>query len=108
MVTLLSVMHVGGPRQILGNDERHACKDDLELALLLYAAWSGANKTQRAEWQRTGIMRHDLFEKQIKPAREALLQPLMPWNRQEERPIDFALLDKVRILCAHYLLFETR
>lgn len=199
MATLLAIMHLGGPQQLLYWDDewdaitsrsvyrlhqhlKQGCKDDIELALKLYAAWSetayhghsfiptwamravwltyripplpasleetlgdtlfsfkkaisnvleiesfehlaeqygikelatdwlAATKTafqqaRREAWSRAYYVNHGLLTFSVEPERERLLSELTI-NKKivERRPINFDLLERVRIIFAYYMV----
>lgn len=199
MATLLAIMHLGGPQQLLYWDDewdaitshsvyrlhqhlKQGCKDDIELALKLYEAWSatshhghsfvpawamravwqayripplpaiveetlgdtlfsfkklisnvldvesfehlaeqygvkelasswlGETKTafqqaRREAWARAYYVNHGLLAFSVEPERERLLSELTI-NKKivERRPINFDLLERVRIIFAHYMV----
>lgn len=80
-----------------------ACKDDVELCLKLYQAWANGDSWEggRRAWSDMFMVNHEIFEELIHPEREQLLSLLSKHKKEDERrPIDFDLLDRLRIVMA--------
>lgn len=202
MATLLAILSVGGPQRLLYKDPNwdaathHAvqrihttlaqgCRDDIELALKLYAAWSQVHyeqqllvlpsaltrtwyprrlpsfstemrklldtraaqfiqdamqatefahfhslvdsyglqevaetwlaetqkvflQAQQEAWANTYFIHHALLRTTVEPERERLLIDLEVNKKEEERrPINFDLLDRVRLLFAYFSCYLT-
>jgi HrpA-like RNA helicase/rRNA processing protein Krr1/Pno1 len=70
----------------------------------LVTAESAFRKAERRAWGRTFFVNDSLFEDKIEPERNALQDALSGHKKEEERrPVDFDLLDKVRIVMAYCL-----
>lgn len=78
------------------------CKDDLELKLKIYSIWSEA-KT-REDRERLGklfFIDAEQIKRDVVPARNEFLQMLSLGKKSEEdRPINFEMLDRLRIILA--------
>ncbi len=120
MATVLPMMKLGGRRGLLlwgrGWDAatKHAvsrihrslaegCQDDLEFCLKLYAAWEGSPEDEnynRAAWARHFFVNERTMRK-VAQERDNLLRSLSVHKKSiKTRPIDFDLLDRVRIVFA--------
>lgn len=90
------------------------CHDDIEFCLKLYSLWcdppgseklKGKEKEEvRKAWAKANFVNHVVFTEDIEPERETILNALYGHKKdQSYRPIDFTLLDRVRILLAYCL-----
>ncbi|MFW6116762.1 MAG: helicase-related protein, partial [bacterium] len=61
-------------------------------------------RARRKAWARAFHVNHSLLQNKIEPEREELLDSLSGHKKQDERrPVDFALLDRLRIIFAYCL-----
>jgi HrpA-like RNA helicase/predicted RNA-binding protein with RPS1 domain len=81
------------------------CADDLEYYLKLYAAWKGElGEEHGSDWARRHYVDGHVFAERIEKEREALLDHLSGHKKSNERrPINFDLLDRVRLVFARCL-----
>lgn len=67
-------------------------------------AQSAFRNASRKAWGRAFFVNEDRFREKIEPERNTLLDALSGHKKEDERrPIDFALLDKIRLLIAYGL-----
>ncbi len=70
----------------------------------LVTAESAFRKAERRAWGKAFFVNDSLFEDKIEPERDSLLDALSGHKKEEERrPVDFDLLDKVRMVMAFCL-----
>jgi len=86
------------------NGLRGGCIDDLDLCMKVFSGWEAAGKDNesREAWARNFMVNHEMLANYIFPERSALLDHLSIATKGEGlRPIDFDLLDRVRIVFAY-------
>lgn len=82
-----------------------SCRDDLEFLLKLYAIWAEAgDDNERGKRCRLFFMDIREFENNVALKRDKLLEMLSPGKKAEEdRTINFGLLDRFRIILSTFL-----
>ncbi|HUW95603.1 MAG TPA: S1 RNA-binding domain-containing protein [Anaerolineae bacterium] len=76
-------------------DEADAWLEEAEAAML---------RAEREAWAKAFFVNHSIFKDKIEPEREVLLDALSGHKKEEERrPVDFDLLDRIRIIFAYCL-----
>ncbi|MEK6750656.1 MAG: DEAD/DEAH box helicase [Chloroflexota bacterium] len=83
---------------------RGECEDDLALCMKVFAGWESAGKDDHSQevWARNFMVNHQMLSNYILPERSALLDRLAIATKGEAlRPIDFDLLDRLRIVFAY-------
>lgn len=83
---------------------RGGCMDDLDLCMKVFAGWEAAGKDDRTReaWARSFMVNHEMLATYILPERSALLDHLSIATKGDGlRPIDFDLLDRVRMVFAY-------
>jgi hypothetical protein len=78
------------------------CRDDLELYLKVFSLWfEASNAMERERLKRLFFINSEKFDTEIDPNRERFLEVLTPGKKgEEDRPIHFARLDRLRALLA--------
>ncbi|CAG0950620.1 partial ATP-dependent RNA helicase HrpA, partial [Anaerolineae bacterium] len=95
-------------RKTIGHDKLRALADKYKLGEeadgWLEEVDAASFRVEREAWARAFFVNHSVFKNKIDPERETLLEALSGHKKEEERrPIDFDLLDRVRIILAYCL-----
>jgi|GEM_PF-2883131 len=86
--------------------ERYGVKE--EGAAWLIEAREALRRTRQEAWARAYFVDHNLLVSVVEPERERLLRELSVNKKvSENRPINFDLLKRVRIICAYYLVQQS-